>query len=389
MMARPLARHLVRFVVGLAAGSLLFELYLNAAESTPIGRILPVAEMAPYGPDAATGYTHRAGARGMWTTENRASFEINQLGLRDRPGRALNKPVAGTRYAIAGDSVVEALQVPVEATFPALVEAALSLEQRRPIEVVNLGLAGAVPAVIAERLRIEAPRLGLDGAVVSVAMGELTSPGPDASSDYPGYVPGPDGRGVISHDFRETAGYRFRTSASGQAVYWAIDHVRLALVVNNRKNAGLAAELPQAPSRAAPERACVDRVFEASRLIWLGQPAGFANARVDAFLSDIAKIGRDSHMPVVLAVRGLDNACPRNNAHRSTVAAAARRKIEAAGLMFADVDAHVAARLAGGTRRDLFGFGARIGYGHLNQQGHRIYAAVFTDIIKDGLMKAR
>ena len=388
MKARSVFGYLVRFALGLVAGTLLFEAYLRMAEATPIGRVLPVAEVAPYGPSAETGYMHRPGVSGMWITESRAHLQINSLGLRDKLERTLMKPDGVRRYAIVGDSVVEALQVPLEATFVALTEHALERVGQR-VEVVNLGLAGATPAVIMQRLKAEVPRLGVDGAVVDVALGELLSDRPDNSSEYPGFVPSADGGAMISDAFRDSPGFRFRASPTGKSIYWAIDHVRLVLVLNNRKNAGLLAELPQSPARPGPPRACRDATLEAAEAVFTGKPHGFANARVGAFLAGISEIGRHYRIPVVLAVRGLDNSCGENGGLRERVAAMARLQAATAGLRFVDLDEAVRSRLNGEPARQLYGFGVHFGQGHLNEHGHRVFAAVFEDVIRRELIGAR
>ncbi len=277
MTSRTTLRSLTLFAFGVLAGTLAVEGVLRLIEASPLWRVLPVMDASLYGPDEATGYAHRPGARGIRTPENRVLVEINSLGLRDRLDRTLEKPPGAIRWAIAGDSIIEAQQVPIEQTFVYLAEQKLSRERR--IELVNLGLAGARPAVIAERLRTRTPSLSLDGLIIMVSVGELLAALPDDPSEYVGYVPSADGKAVLSYAFREGRGYRMRNGSLGAAIYWAVEHSRLALLLNNRKNTGLLAELVTAPAGAAPSSAkvpCSGEMLSSLETLWGPAPIGFS-----------------------------------------------------------------------------------------------------------------
>lgn len=386
---RSRLRTLAKFVLGLAAGSLAFEVYLRTVEATPLGRVLPVAEVALYGPSVHAGYTHRPGASGIWLTENRSTVEINALGLRDAPGRT-RVPLDGTRrFAVAGDSIVEALQVARLETFTALSELELGRRTGSRVEVLNLGLSGARPAVLVERLRWAAQHLAIEGAVVSVAAGDLLAGSEDDASEFAGYVQGPSGRAIISHAFREGRGFKLRTSATGGAIYWTLDHVRLALILNNRRNAGIMAELaPAAPPRkvSAPSP-CIAETLEPYEALWNRSASEFANARLDAFLSDLANLSQERRIPVVVALRGPGTDCPTLSERRQHLAATAGKRISSAGLAFLDHELALDRIPGASPRSALFGFGARTGYGHLNVDGHRLYAAVLVETIERYLLR--
>ncbi len=66
---------------------------------------------------------------------------INSVGMRDREHTV--PKVDGTyRILILGDSFMEALQLPFEASFPRLLERELGATTRRPVEVVNASVSG-------------------------------------------------------------------------------------------------------------------------------------------------------------------------------------------------------------------------------------------------------
>lgn len=381
----------VTLLAGLAAGSAIFDVYLRTVEATPLWRILPLAEASLYGPDRNAGYGHRKGARGIWITEARAPVAINALALRDTPSRTAAAPARVSRIAVAGDSIVEALQVPLEQTFVARAEAELQ-RSGRAVEVVNLGLAGARPAVIVERLRSAAGTLSLTGALVSVSASDLLIEAEDDDSEIAGYTRGPDGKAVITHGFRQGRGFSLRSSGAGEAIYWTIDHVKLALVLNNRRNAGFFAELdapPPRPDLGQSKEACAEASLSDYEVLWEGRAKGFANARLDAFLGDLAGIAREARLRIVLALRGPSTECPSLAQRRMRLAEVAEKRIAAAGLGFLDHD--LALDLIPGThpRARLHGFGARIGGGHLNADGHVAYSAVLMDVIERLLLPRR
>lgn len=69
------------------------------------------------------------------------TVSFNSEGMRDRE-HAVPKPVDVFRILVLGDSFMEALQVPFEASFPSLLERALDGQARKRVEVVNASVSG-------------------------------------------------------------------------------------------------------------------------------------------------------------------------------------------------------------------------------------------------------
>ena len=94
--------------------------------------------------DDVTGSRLYAGAQGWFRSEGEAYITINSDGLRDRE-HAKAKPPNTLRIAVLGDSMTEALQVPLEKYFGAVLEQRLN-ECRalggRSVEVINFGVSG-------------------------------------------------------------------------------------------------------------------------------------------------------------------------------------------------------------------------------------------------------
>jgi hypothetical protein len=107
-----------------------------------VGYSLPVLGM----PDRATGWSLRPGAEGLVRTENKQGVQvrINSDGLRDRE-HSIRKPASTFRIAVLGDSLCEATEVPLGKTFWSILEQKLSRCELRggpKVEVINFGVAG-------------------------------------------------------------------------------------------------------------------------------------------------------------------------------------------------------------------------------------------------------
>lgn len=90
------------------------------------------------------GWTLRAGVGGVVSGEARQAVQINSHGFRDRE-RSYEKPADTVRIAVLGNSWTEALQVPLERTYAAVLEKKLNESACFPgkrIEVLNFGVAG-------------------------------------------------------------------------------------------------------------------------------------------------------------------------------------------------------------------------------------------------------
>ena len=74
-----------------------------------------------YAVDARRGYSLRPGIEGWYRKEGEAYVRINSGGLRDREHNK-TKPPDTLRIAVLGDSYTEALQVPFEKSFCAVLE---------------------------------------------------------------------------------------------------------------------------------------------------------------------------------------------------------------------------------------------------------------------------
>jgi hypothetical protein len=97
-----------------------------------------------YGPDRERGWILRPGASGVVSIETRQFVRINTHGFRDEE-RSYEKSANTFRIAVLGNSWTEALQVPLEKTYPSVLERKLNENSccgGKRVEVLNFGVAG-------------------------------------------------------------------------------------------------------------------------------------------------------------------------------------------------------------------------------------------------------
>lgn len=367
---------------GLLAAIVVMEAALHILEATPLWRVLPVSEFSAYAADPNTGYRHRAFAEGYWLKENRTHIRISSLGLRDRerPRTPTDKP----RVAVAGDSLVEAFQVDQSATAVAVAERLL--DARQPgTEVVNLGLAGATPAVNVARLQSLGRELKADLAVVFLSPTDFLQPLITDDSAFPGYQPGADGQMALSYRFRSSRGYRFRMSEGGRIFYWLLDHSAVARILNSRKNVGIWAEWqqPEAANATAVDviNACDDSGLRTALSLWRDGDPKLGSSVLAAFIRDLTQLQSVHKLRVVVAAQNLPFDCPQSPLRRSDLLETMRQRFNDAAITMVDFEAPLIASHGQTGMSRLRGFASTPGRGHFNEQGNREYGERLADII--------
>lgn len=123
--------------IALIAASLLFAGVLAEIGLRIIGIAYPVFHRL----ETLRGWSPQPGISGVWMTEGEALIENNDEGFRDK-NHTVTKPEGTLRIAILGDSMSEALAVPLEKTFWSVLENRLSACQGRKVEVLNFSVSG-------------------------------------------------------------------------------------------------------------------------------------------------------------------------------------------------------------------------------------------------------
>jgi len=385
-MLRKSSRAVAAILAGAVLAVLGTEAFFRIVDATPLRWVLPLPQVALYGPDVATGYRHRPNISGMWLTEHRNFVRTSNLGLRDR-----DRPLAhgaGPRTVIVGNSIIEAVQVKESQTGPAVAETILSHE-RPDAEVVNLGLSGARPAVDVARLQSQGLALSPDLAIVVLDVEDFTTSATIDDREFTGYRPDAGGVFHLSYGFRNSSGYRFRTSSAGRLFYWLLDHSEVVRIINARKNVGIFAELsPPAAAEGGSARCNAASLDPYVALFIKGEPTDMRGV-LDAFVRDLAAIQRDKKLPIIVATQAIGAGCPSLADKRSAIIGAIRAQIEGASLQYLDLDGRLAAAVGADYAAKLYGFGANAGFGHLNVAGNRVYGEIFADVIAHALPSQR
>jgi len=385
-MLRKSSRAVAAILAGVVLAVLGTEAFFRIIDATPLRWVLPLPQVALYGPDFDTGYRHRADVSGMWLTEHRNFIRTSNLGLRDR-----DRPLAhgtGPRAVIIGNSIIEAVQVSESQTSPAVAETILSHELPGA-EVVNLGLSGAKPAVEVARLQSQGLALAPDMAIVVLDVQDFTVAATLDDREFTGYRLDANGVFHLSYGFRNSSGYRFRTSRAGRIFYWLLDHSEVARIINARKNVGTFAELSPPAVAEEGSTACGAASLDPYvALFTKGEPVDMRGV-FDAFVRDLAAIQHDKKLPIIVATRAITAGCPSLADKRSAIIDAIRTQIESAGLQYLDLDGRIVAAVGARHEAEIYGFGANLGFGHLNVVGNRVYGEIFADVIAHALPSQR
>ena len=255
--------------------------------------------------------------------------------------------------------------------------------------MVNLGLSGARPAVDVARLQSQGLALSPDLAIVVLDVEDFTTPATIDDREFTGYRPDANGVFHLSYGFRNSSGYRFRTSSAGRVFYWLLDHSEVVRIINARKNVGIFAELsPPAAAEGGSPRCSAASLDPYVALFIKGEPADMRGV-LDAFVRDLAAIQRDKKLPIIVATQAIGAGCPSLADKRSAIIGAIRAQIEGAGLQYLDLDGRLAAAVGADYAAELYGFGANSGFGHLNVAGNRVYGEIFADVIAHALPSQR
>lgn len=380
------------FLAGLICAAAAMEACFKLITATPLWRVLPVIEPILGKPDRDTGYVFTPGVSGIWTRENRATVRITDLGLRGPAGITPEKPAGTLRVALFGDSMTEGLQVEYEATFGALLQKHLDREGRN-VQVINFAMAGNGP--LRQLARLEQRGYSFDpDVIISIAnasdflSGELRD-----DRLNPGYIPDGHGGWIRGYAFRNRFSVREADSAMGRvfvATLQQLDTLRM-LYLRSREPAtklfGIhSAARPVSASQAAADT-CHAAGLAALHQLWLDhQPAADWQV-LNQFFDELVSGSAGRPVRQVYAMRDIPlppPACVGELAQRSQLIAAITAALTARGILFVDLESRLVADSGASASRDLDslrGFGLHLGQGHLNEEGHRRYAAALQAAI--------
>jgi hypothetical protein len=204
---------------GLVATLLVAELAL---------RVLGVSYPSFYAPDDDLGNVLRPGAEGWYRQEGSAYVVINSAGMRDRE-HTFDKPANTLRIAFLGDSFTEAMQVPMEQTFWSVAEKQLAscpAVNGRTVEALNFGVAGYGTAQELLMLRHRVWQYHPDIVVLDFLSGNDVTDNSRVlrQAQQMPYFYHKDGQLLLDNSFRNDPAFLERKTASGQTYQWMLNH---------------------------------------------------------------------------------------------------------------------------------------------------------------------
>lgn len=183
-----------------------------------------------YTTDQTRGFALRPGAEGWWRKEGEAYIRISSEGLRDRE-HTKQKPPGTLRIAVLGDSFAEALQVPMEKTFWAVMERQFQeCAGSHKIEVINFGVSGYGTALELITLREKVWDYSPDIVVLAMTTGNDISDNSRAlkkAEDVPYFIER-DGQLVLDDSFLNSPTFRLRRSILNRSLRWLRNYSRVA-----------------------------------------------------------------------------------------------------------------------------------------------------------------
>jgi hypothetical protein len=328
----------------------------------------------------------------------------NGLGFRDVE-RSLEKPSGTYRIAVFGDSFVEGLQVALERTMPALMEA--QLKQTRPsppIEVLNLAQSGF--GTTDECLRFQnfgrafSPDLVVVGLFVGNDLRNNSKTLNTESMTYY-YVLGPDGRLVLDSSLPDA--YEKGRTAFQRAFQAVKQHSYLASLVSERiyllRRARAGRETKARVEAAAPvaagELAPLDDLnlfVDDPPQVWK-ETWAVTEAVLVKFRDDVQAAGARFVVMTIPAAEQIDD-----DAQAETEKRIGRKldwdRPDAVLVPFAREHGITILPLApkfrevyAKTKEPLYGFGGKGNHGHWNERGHALAASTLLEFLeKEGLL---
>ncbi|QQG36303.1 MAG: hypothetical protein HYS17_00480 [Micavibrio aeruginosavorus] len=376
-------------------GFLVCEAGLQVIARTPLAKVLPLVEPQLGQPDPDTGYEFVPGIKAVWSRENRAIVEINEIGLRDSP-LIHNGKNDSYRIVLSGDSIVEALQVENDRVFDYLAE----VEMRRnghDVEILNFGISGSGPLRQLVRLEKKAAPLSPDLTIMLIAASDFISGELRDDSEGPAYALNPEGQVVRSHAFRHRASQRYAGTGAGKVFLALLRHSHVFRMIYQKRRGTLLAlaglpdfKRPQAATTNTAD-ACQTETFKRQHEFWVGHHPAEDWQILQRFLTETAIYAAHHNIAIGLYLPLATDSCLPEQKRREEAVAAITRTLALHKIDFIDWNSAVYDQLSATTAApatdSLHGFGSGIGTGHLNYRGHDIYARILAKEIKRRLEK--
>ena len=357
-------------------------------------------------PDAHLGVKLLPNAEGWWREEGNTYLRINSAGFRDRE-HSKSKPQDTFRIAVLGDSFAEARQVEMEDTFWWILEKRMQLcrcAEGKRIEVLNFGVPGYGTAQELISLRRNVWDYSPDVVLLAVTTGnDIRDNSPILSQDGPRPFFVYQGAQLVLDESMLTArenslAFRLWKSPPGQIFEWLRQHSRILQLINKartklmdyrifRRRADVASGLKKPPGAPELNEPGLDYMvyYEPQDPAW--QDAWHMTEGTLQLMRDEVR-SKGAQFFVVTLSSGAQ-VTPDPQAREAILQSAGLKDLfypdrrikelgERVGFPVLNL-APLLAKYAEEHRVFLHGFGATVGSGHWNQEGHRVAGAIISD----------
>ena len=371
---------LISLVFSLVAAVLICEIGFRVAGISSPDFIMP---------DEDRGFSLKPGAEGWSRNEGEAFIRINSDGLRDRE-RTKEKPPNTFRIAVLGDSMIEALQVPLEQTSCAIIEDRLQhcpALSGRKVEVINFGVSSYGTAQELLTLRHKVWDYSPDIVVLAFFTGNDVKDNSRSMAQDPdlrAYFAYENGHLVPDMSFLQSERFKAQQSLKGRFLIWLKEHSRIAQVVNHMRSALRA-------GREAKDQKIIDAFNQVYREptdpVWT--EAWRATEGTILLMRDEVK---QKGAKFLLATLSTDRQVYPDPSVRQQFAGSLGvkdfsypdQRIKALGEREGIEVVNLAPALADYAERNkvfLHGFGDQIGFGHWNKEGNRLAGETLSGVL--------
>jgi hypothetical protein len=223
-----LSTKLLLILAGLILGLLVVEVGLRI-----VGYSFPTF----YTTDADRGIALHADVEGWYRREGKNYVRINSEGLRDRE-HTKAKPPNTIRIAVIGDSYAEALQVPLDNAFWAVMGDELQQHCAKlagqQVEVINFGVSGYGTAQELITLRQKVWDYSPDIVLLAVCTGNDITDNSRVlkKTDIPYFVYGDGSNLMLDNSFRDSRSFRLQNSALSRLGGWLRNSLRFVQAIH-------------------------------------------------------------------------------------------------------------------------------------------------------------
>ncbi len=369
-----------------------------------------------YMPDPELGIVLRPNMEGWYRKEGESFVRINSAGLRDRE-HLKRKPTGTVRIAVIGDSYAEALQVPMENAFWYVMEQKLqscNIFGGQKVEVINFGVSGYGTAQELIALRRKVWEYSPDIVLLAVTTyNDITDSVRELKkTDQIPYFVLRDGQLVLDDSFKSTKKFRARTSLFGRLGDWFLNNSRVIQLIDHALGAAkysltskreAPAQSPSTgssqnnnqPAAQASEEMGIDNLIyrEPRDEVWtnawrvseslLAEMNREVKSRGAKFLvvtlsSGIQVFPDPAGRQAFLQRLGATDIFYPDNRIKALGDAEGFAVLNLAPLLQQYADEH---------KVYLHGFGAQLGSGHWNQEGHRVAGEFIAQKICEGIIR--